>query len=114
MNHPDYANLIEQLTGTSLHEQLAAKMILLAMQEDAIDPLADLLYAGVNDASGRAIIDVVATIGGYEALLLLKQIFDFNQNTVFVLAAARGLIHNVDQLSREEREAVSHYLLKND
>lgn len=38
-------------------------------------PLVDQFYAGVNEQSGLAIIEVLCEIGGFEALALLENVY---------------------------------------
>ena len=63
-----YDSLVERFLLAEPIHRVAARMILMALQEDAIEPLADAYFAGVNDEQGIAILDLMADIGGYEAL----------------------------------------------
>lgn len=68
----DFHSLIQQLTDPTTHA--TARQTLLELDEQAVEPLVDQFYAGVTEAQGLAILDVVSTIGGYEALALLQDV----------------------------------------
>lgn len=69
LNYPVLiAGLADELRGEIAYE------ILLAADEDAVAHLADALYAGVSEAHGLKIIQLVTIIGGWEARRLLEDI----------------------------------------
>ncbi len=72
---------------TALHE-------LYRMDEDAVDLLTDEFYAGVDEATGVAILEVVSTIGGPDALRLLKYACYFGDKAAWREAGERGLAEN--------------------
>ena len=69
-----YDSLVERFLVAEPIHRIAARMIVLALQEDAVEPLADAYFAGVNDEQGIAILDLMADIGGYEALNIMRDI----------------------------------------
>lgn len=105
------AKLVDQLVDESSLNQQAAKMILLALGEDAVNPLIDEFYAGVNDAQGVAILNVIADIGGPDAMSTLRSVFHFEDSRLKLkMAAANGLLHNSISLSQDELEEVASYI----
>lgn len=108
-----YDSLVERFLVAEPIHRLAARMILVALQEDAIEPLADAYYAGVNDEQGIALLNLIADIGGYEALNILRDILKHEKKRRKVrIAAAQGLIHNQDNLSEREVKAIQRFLDK--
>lgn len=116
MFEPDYAALVKQLVSDDATVQSAAKKTLFTLDEDAVAPLLDEFYAGVTDARGTAILDVLARIGGYEALNALRSILFFDLSMMarpaFRTAAAQGLLMNIENLSPDEIEKINHHLNK--
>lgn len=107
--------LVRRLNHKSPAHSAAARMLLVALQEKAVGPLIDELYAGVSDAQGIVILDMLAEIGGPEAMEVLRSIFTHEtQRPALQTAAARGLRHNVHNLSLSEVEAVSLFLVELD
>lgn len=108
-----YDSLVERFLVAEPIHRLAARMILVALQEDAIEPLADAYYAGVNDAQGVALLDLMADIGGYEALNILRDILKHEKKRRKLrIAAAEGMMRNHDNLSEKEAKAVQRFLDK--
>lgn len=108
-----YDSLVERFLVAEPIHQLAARMILIALQEDAIDPLADAYFAGVTDEQGAALLELMADIGGYEALNILRDILKHEKKRRKVrIAAAQGLIRNQDNLSEKEAKAIQRFLDK--
>jgi lysophospholipase L1-like esterase len=70
----DYAALLKQLTTGSDDERDSARQTLYALDEEAVEPLIDQFYAGVNEATGLAILEIVSDIGGWEARMLLEDV----------------------------------------
>jgi hypothetical protein len=55
-----YRTLIEQLVSSNLESQIAARMAILAQQENAVEPLVSVYSGGVTDAQGLAVLDILA------------------------------------------------------
>lgn len=70
----DYAQLLKHITLGDPAQREAALNIIYAEDEDAVAPLTDQFYAGVNEATGLAIIEIVSDIGGWETRLLLEDV----------------------------------------
>lgn len=79
-----------------------ARVELLALDEDAVNPLIEAFYAGVGEAGGVAIIDLVAEIGGPDALTLLRYAYHFEERLALKEAARRGLLLNQNNLDAQE------------
>ncbi len=95
MTQQEIRRLIAQLTSDIMVERVAARLILLKMDEDAIQPLADELYSGVNEAAGTAILELMGEIGGWEALAVLQDIyFAEGSRDGMTKAAAQALKNN--------------------
>lgn len=111
MTEPNFPYWIQQLASDNSTECITAQLWLLDRDEDAIEPLADAYYAGVNDTLGVAILKIMAEIGGWEALAILRNIFQFEEERLaFKQAAAQGLMHNRDNLSHDEIRIYDQYL----
>lgn len=107
----NYRTLVEQLVSSTLQNQMNARMTLLAEQEDAVDPLSNVYFGGVDDKQGAAILDVMAEIGGFEALAVLRNVFAFEDHRpILRYAAAKGLLHNGHNLSPDELVDVNRFL----
>jgi hypothetical protein len=105
-----YDELVQRfLSGQPIH-QMAARMILLAVQEDAVEALADAYYAGVNEAQAKQILGILGEIGGYEALNILRDVFQYEPNKSLKLSAVEALIPNAEVLSLEEKIALKDFL----
>lgn len=105
-----YDELVQRfISGQPIH-QMAARMILLAVQEEAVEALADAYYAGVTEAQAGMILAVLGEIGGYEAVNILRDVFQYEPNAKLKLNAAEGLIRNAATLSFEEKLALKDYL----
>ncbi|MGB7338966.1 MAG: hypothetical protein WBC91_08750 [Phototrophicaceae bacterium] len=108
-----YDSLVDRFLLAEPIHRIAARMILIALQEDAIEPLADAYFAGVNDEQGAAIIDLMAEIGGYEALNILRDIVKHEtKRRKLRLAAAEGLLRNADNLSKKELNTIERFVAK--
>jgi len=113
MAQPNYHQLLSQVMDSNPAQQMAARMIILAMEEDAVNALIDIYYAGVTDAEGEAILEIIAEIGGYEAVLILRNIYDFEDSRPQLRhSAAKGLLRNSDSLTQEEREDIAMYFAR--
>ncbi len=91
-------DLLKQLTDGDAE----ARAALLALDEDAVNPLIDAFHAGVSEAGGLAIIDLVAEIGGPDALTLLRYVYHFEARPAWKTAARRGLLLNRSNLDASE------------
>lgn len=108
-----YDSLVDRFLLAEAVHRMAARMILLALQEDAIEPLADAYFAGVNDEQGTAILDLMADIGGYEALNIMRDIVRHETKRLPLrVAAAEGLLQNEDNLSKKEIKAIKRFVSK--
>ncbi len=87
MTPQEMKRLIGQLTSAVLVERTAARLLILKMDEDAVQPLADELYSGVSEAAGVAILELMGEIGGWEALTVLQDIY-FSESSRPALAQA--------------------------
>jgi hypothetical protein len=106
-----FREMVCQLTGADADEREAARARLLAMDEDAVNPLLDVFYGGVSEAEGLAILDVVAEIGGPDALSMLRNVYHFEEKRkAWQDAAARGLMQNADNLDAGEADEVRGYI----
>jgi len=95
MTPQELRRLVTQLTSDVLVERAAAKLAFLKLDEDAIQPLADELYSGVNEATGVAILELMGEIGGWEALAVLQDIFYAESSRpALAKAAAKALKDN--------------------
>lgn len=111
MTHPHYEELIQQMLSDNPAKRLVARMILLATEEKAVPSLSDAYYAGVTDDAGSVLLDLLAEIGGYEALALLYDVFESEAaRPALKQAAAHGLLRNADNLSQMLREQVALFI----
>jgi hypothetical protein len=107
----NYRVLVEQLASPDNDERLNARQTLLEMDEDALEPLTNVFYGGVNDTQGVAVLELVAEIGGPDALSMLRNVFYFeDQRVALKQKAAHGLLQNRANLSPNEIEEVTAYL----
>lgn len=83
--------LLSQITGGSDEERTAAWLIFLHLDEEAVQPLADELYSGVDEPTGVAILELLAEIGTPAARLVLQDIYNAGGRDALVKAAERGL-----------------------
>ena len=86
--------LLRALIHGSADERQSALHELYRMDEAAVDALTDEFYAGVDEATGVAILEVVSTIGGPDALRLLKYACYFGDKAAWREAGAKGLADN--------------------
>lgn len=106
-----YDELVQRLLNGQAIHQMAARMILLAVQEEAVEAIADAYYAGVNEAQAKTLLGLLGEIGGYEALNILRDVFQYEPNPQIKLAAAEGLIRNAQALSFDERLNLARFLM---
>lgn len=108
-----YDALVTRFLNAEPIQQMAARMILLALQEDAIDPLIDAYYAGVNQQNGIKIIHLLTEIGGYQALHMLREIIKHDKKRIPLrVVAAQGLLYHSDRLDPREVQALERFLDK--
>ncbi len=101
MNNVD--TWIRQLVSEDVAVREAAQTALRALDEDAVDPLINAFYAGVNESQGVAVLELVGEIGGPDALTLLRNVvYDPTLRGTWQAAARRGLLLNRDNLSPAE------------
>lgn len=91
---PDLKFMLDEILSGDETRRQRARVMLLAMDEDAVTALADAFYAGVNEAQGVVLLDVVAEIGGPEALQLLEDVYQNPSKPVWERWAALGLARN--------------------
>lgn len=101
----NYRELIEYLGSGNPILQDAARMILLALHEQAVRPLAEELRKGVTDDEGIAVIKLVSEIGGKTAVSLLKNIYkNGDQRPKLQLCAAECLAkHHIRHIKPTQR-----------
>ena len=85
-------------------------MALFALDEEAVNLLADEFYAGVSEPLGVAILDIVGEIGGPDALSMLRNVYHFeDKHESWRKAGARGLLTNRDNLDAAEVEELMRH-----
>lgn len=95
MASEEIRRLVAQLSSNATIERMAARLAFLKMDEDAIQPLADELYSGVDTVTGMAILELMGEIGGWEALAVLQDIYCAESSRPeLAKAAAQGLRDN--------------------
>lgn len=108
-----YDALVNRFLQAEPVHRTAARMILIAVQEDAVEPLSDAFYAGVTEEQGAAVIMLLADIGGYEALNILRDIVKHHvKNLRLRVIAAEGLLKNENAISEKEQKALQRFLSK--
>jgi len=101
------STLIQQLASPDAAQREAARTALLSLDEEAVDPLIAEFHAGVSDAMGAIIIELVGEIGGPDALTLLRYVFNFEEHRPQCHAAAVKAMHyNAHSLDQSERDAL--------
>lgn len=85
---------LKQITDGDVTERAAAWLAFLKLDEDAVQLLADELYSGVNEQTGVVILELMAEIGGWEAMIVLQDIYQAGERDVLVKTAAKGLARN--------------------
>jgi len=113
MSDINFPQLVKQLADENPLIHQAARMIILSLDEMAVDPLIDEFYAGVTDSEGVAILNIMAEIGGPDAMSTLRNVFHFEETRVALKrAAANGLLKNSGNLSQNELEEIALYIAK--
>jgi hypothetical protein len=90
----DVRERLKQITDGSVEERAAAWLAFLRLDEDAVQALADELYSGVDEQTGVVILELLAEIGGWEAMIVLQDIYQAGGRDALVKTAARGLARN--------------------
>ncbi|MGJ3239753.1 MAG: hypothetical protein ACFE0Q_13665 [Anaerolineae bacterium] len=108
-----YHSLVERFLIAEPIHRMAARMILIALDEDAVEPLIDAYFAGVTDQQGIAILDLLADIGGYDALNVMRDIIKHQKDRPPLrVAAVQGLLRNADNLSSKEVRILKRFITK--
>ncbi len=76
----DYHQLLQHITSGDDAQRQNALQIIAEQDEYAIAPLIDQFYAGVDEATGLVIIDILGAIGGFEARQLLEDVYHLDQS----------------------------------
>lgn len=93
----DYHQLLSDITSGDDWKRQIALEIIADQDEDAVVPLIDQFYAGVNEVTGLVIIDILSAIGGFEARQLLEDIYYLDQTYKHMSwreSALKALKHN--------------------
>lgn len=104
--------LVQLLTGSNPTQQTVARMLLISLQEDAVEPLIEQFYSGVNEANGKMILNILGEIGGPDALVTLRSVYHFDDHAGLRRAAAEGLLRNRSNLDKDELEELEQYVGK--
>ncbi len=101
----NFRQLISDLTHNDAAQRQIARASLQSLDEDIVDPLIGEFHSGVSEALGVAILELIAEIGGPDALSMLRNVYHFDDHHAhWRAAAARGLLHNRDNLDAAELE----------
>jgi hypothetical protein len=102
--YPDnFRQLLSDLIQDDATQRENAHAALCALDEEIVDPLVGEFYSGVSERLGIAIIELVAEIGGPDALSLLRNVYHFDDHHAAWRDAARqGLLHNRHNLDATE------------
>jgi hypothetical protein len=104
---PNFHQLIKHLASMNAAKRGAARMILLAMEEDAVEPLVAHYYAGATHAEAVAILTTLGEIGGPDALCTLRSVYD---KAALKLVAALALLNNKQALSFDEYQQIQLFV----
>lgn len=93
---PDIYALVQQLVSHDVAAREQARFVLLGLDEVVVSSLIDLFYAGLSEAAGLAVIELVAEIGGFEARSLLEDVAHLSSygRESWRGAARLGLVRN--------------------
>jgi hypothetical protein len=75
----DYHHILQHIISGDKTQRQSALKVIAEQDENAVAPLIDQFYAGVNEATGLVIIDLISTIGGFEARQLLEDVYHLDQ-----------------------------------
>lgn len=108
---PNFHQLIKHLASMNAAKRGAARMILLAMEEDAVEPLVAHYYAGATHAEAVAILTTLGEIGGPDALCTLRSVYQFEDDKAALkLVAALALLNNKHALSFDEYQQIQIFV----
>ncbi len=102
--------LIPDLVSPDEAVRHAALRALYQGDEAAAVLLCDQFAAGLNEAQGCAVLEVLGEMGGFDALMLLLSVFYFDPRPRIKQAAALALERNAANLNAEERADITAYL----
>jgi hypothetical protein len=85
---------LRELVASDSDVQADARLAILRYDEDAVEPLADEFYSGVDDATGSVILNLLGEIGGPDALLVLIDVYEWGKNPAWRDVAGRALRDN--------------------
>ena len=71
--------LLKTVLSEDATKRASALQSIYLLDEEAVAPLIDEFYAGVNEQTGVLILEIISKIGGYEARQLLTDIADSPQ-----------------------------------
>jgi hypothetical protein len=110
MDKSTIAALIPDLVSPDDTVRQSALRALYAGDEAAAVILCDLVAAGLNEAQTCAVLEVVGEIGGFDAIMLLLDVFYFEPRPRVKKAAAHALKRNNANLNAQERADVEEFL----
>lgn len=92
----DIYALVQQLVSDDAAAREQARSVLVALDEMVVSSLIDLFYAGLSEAAGLVVIELVAEIGGFEARSLLEDVAHLSSHgrESWRGAARQGLARN--------------------
>lgn len=95
MSELNFTELLKTILRGDVSQRESAFQSIYQLDEEAVAPLIDEFYAGVNEQTGVLILEIIGEIGGYEARQLLTDIVDMPQPySSWGDAATDGLAHN--------------------
>ena len=110
MDKSAIAALIPDLVSPDDTVRQAALRALYAGDEAAAVILCDLVAAGLNEVQTCAVLAVLGDIGGFDALMLLLDVFYFEPRPRIKEAAAHALKRNTANLNAQERTDLEEFL----
>ncbi len=96
-HQPDLKFLLDEILSGDEGRRQRARMMLLAMDEDAVQALVTTFHAGVSEAQGVVLLDVLTEIGGPVALQLLADVYANPPKPAWQRWAALGLARNAHE-----------------
>jgi hypothetical protein len=99
----NFRQRLSDLIHTDAIQRENAHIALRSLDEEIVDPLIGEFYSGVSERLGISILELVAEIGGPDALSLLRNVYHFDDKHVaWRDAVRRGLLHNSNNLDASE------------
>ena len=86
--------LLDTIQSDDSARRDAAWLELLRHDEDAVEPLIEEFYSGVNEATGLVILESLGAIGGPDALLALVDVANNAPKESWREIAAKGVQDN--------------------